>query len=399
MFIQKLKKIKSYDDLFAKLFSFIKLYLREGVLNFYKKIFKANFSSETKYFYDKNTTSLLNLIFYKTKKNLDLGFSYTTQNIDYSNRVESYKKIKNIINDELKFEKIKQKENDLEQINLNGYLDSSLFDFQQEDLLNFNKKILKEKKYPGHVIHESLKSNLITMINPTYTCFHPKDILKHREVQKLIFNKDLINFLVNYFDCVPTCGSINCYTQNKKSNIQSVQNFHRDNDDFKTLTYFIFLTDTEKDNGGHEYIRYTHDLEMGNKNINKDKICLINNMINKKYNISIRDYKSLNEFYNLPKNGYEMQDLYNNLSDEKIQLFGKAGKSFMTNNFGLHRAVPPTKNSRTILWISYTLIKNHGYNRYPSRLKFNDIINSLHTGLDDKIIKYIYRNFINYENT
>ena len=148
--------------------------------------------------------------------------------------------------------------------------------------------------------------------------------------------------------------------------------------------FFVFLSDTNKDNGSHCYIKYSHDYDIFRNNLNRD----IHDEIKKEgYDIV--------SFFELDKNSYGHEKKLNILKSGYEYLYGKKGTSFMTNNYGLHRAIEPTNNERIIFWLSFGIYNNQNIKRLPARIPSNKL-NFLPNTNKNKF-KYIYRNYIKFD--
>ena len=350
------------------------------------KIIYEGYNSIPKFPYEENKINnnqlkKINKIIKKEK--LDFYFEQ-----NFKKRKNKYLKKIKIINKVFNYKKklfslsLNQEKN-LRKLNNLGFCKNGTFRLNRTKLQKIIKELEKLNVYKGHVVHASKGKSNLDFSKEKFYSYHPKDLLKINEIQELIFNKQFINFVSNYFKTIPTCGSINCFWQSpsKKGQEQLVQNFHRDEDDDKTITFFMFLTDTSLNNGGHEYIKYTHIPKIFFKNL-------------KKKDKEIFDCKR-NNIFEIKNSGYGYKKIYEKLRFYKEQLYGKSGTSFFTNNYGFHRAVPPKKKPRLILWISFSLLNNHAKGKFiPSRIVRNELFKSNF----NKYEKYIYRNFINFKN-
>ncbi len=361
-----------------------------------KYINRPNFIAEKNYDYVSSTDELLKNIRDELRLILNLKsdnyMDFFDKNISYLEKVEIKKKITSIINNNL--DTISNPVNPLDEINItylnnlikNGFSKTSSFDLNQNEvgkLINFFKD---KQKFPGHIISNSNKPTKSNLKNSVYYTYQPSDILSSEIIQNKIFNTSFINLAESYFGCVPTCITLNFYCQKKKINEFDYlpQFFHRDVHDLKLLTFFVFLTNTKKDNGGHCYIKYSHDYESMNKNLKKDEISLLN-----------KKGKSILSYFELDKNSYGHEDSLELLKSNYEYLYGDSGSSFVTDNFGLHRAIEPKDGERLIFWISFGLFNNQNHQRLPKRFPSSKIFKSLNH--NNEKIKYIYRNYINFK--
>tara|TARA_A100001015_G_scaffold321593_1_gene453254 strand:- start:1165 stop:2283 length:1119 start_codon:yes stop_codon:yes gene_type:complete len=368
-----------------KIFSRINVYIN-----------RPNFKAEKKYDYVSSTNESLNNI--RDDLNLILNvksdnyMDFFDKKISHLEKVEIKKKIISIIKNNI--DMTCNPANPLDEINItyfnnlikDGFSKTSSFDLNKNEvdrLINFFKD---KQKFPGHIISNSNKPTNSNLKKSVYYTYQPSDILSSEIIQSKIFNMNFINLAENYFGCVPTCITLNLYCQKKKINEFDYlpQFFHRDVHDLKLLTFFVFLTNTQKDNGGHCYIKYSHDYESMKKNLKKNEISLLNDQ-----------KKSILSFFELDKNSYGHEDSLELLRSNYEYLFGDSGSSFVTDNFGLHRAIEPKDGERLIFWVSFGLFNNQNYQRLPKRFPSSKI--SKNFNHDDEKFKYIYRNYINFK--
>lgn len=159
-------------------------------------------------------------------------------------------------------------------------------------------------------------------------------IFNMKEINKLIFDPDIIKICENYFNSSAHLSNIDMWWTPVRSNInlkteianKSAQFFHFDLDRVKWLKFFIYLTDTTVDDGPHEYV-------VGTNRVSKKDKFLLN-----------RGYKRINE-----------KDIYSIYESEKIQkILGKKGTIFVGDTSCFHRGYPPIKNDRLLLVLEYS---------------------------------------------
>ncbi len=87
--------------------------------------------------------------------------------------------------------------------------------------------------------------------------YSPKASLLCNELLSLLLNPEIINIAATYLGCFPTLYSLNTYRTfpNKNYDTHAV---HRDHDDFKFLTFFIYLCDVDETTGPFFYYPKTH---------------------------------------------------------------------------------------------------------------------------------------------
>ena len=79
----------------------------------------------------------------------------------------------------------------------------------------------------------------------------------------------------------------------------------------------------------------------------------------------------------------------------KIELFGESGSGFLTDNYGVHRAVAPLTKPRLIFWVSFGLFNNQNSERLPERLEIKRLDND-NNNKNFSVLKYVYRNYIKF---
>ncbi len=259
-------------------------------------------------------------------------------------REDKYLKLSKLLNDEFGTNK------KLDLLNTNGYL--SLGQTMPKSSIDAIFSSLEGKDiFNGHVLcyakekmQFSTEMNLYDIprtfgsdiANQTgIYSFNMYDLLQIPEVLMACTNSALLELISNYLGCPPVLYSANLMLSinDGSSEIQNAVNgFHRDYDDFKCVSHFIYLTDTEEDSGGHIYKTGTH-------------------------------------------NGNE--------DGEEAYLFGKSGSSFITDPYGFHRGVKPKPESfRALLWIRYGMYEHYIYREIDQNHRFRVELDKLSDIID-----------------
>ena len=224
------------------------------------------------------------------------------------------------------------------------------------NILNAELTKLEISKFPiykGH-IKNSLYSDEIPIYNYNLQdlngiyCWSMQDLIKCKTITDVASNPLIIDLVSRYLGCLPTCYGINCMLSVGTSGHGTTRR-HRDLDDFKFLSLFIYLDDVNLTNGPHVYEPGTH------KGIPNQPVGSLLSPIDK---------------------------------NPKI-LVGKAGDSFIEDNWGIHYGMTlQPKSVRRCLWIRYGLYDNwtsrHSVNLGQQRTdehKFNN----------NEITKYVFR--------
>lgn len=162
-----------------------------------------------------------------------------------------------------------------------------------------------------------------------------------------IFNNPLlIDMIEEFMGCVPTLYSLNgwwSFPANRPELIHS-QYFHRDIDDWRFLTLFLFLTDVDTLGGPHQVIAGSQTLEGTRRLVAKAKA-------------AGRDVGGFD-----PENSF-VSSAGEQLSKDCERLFGEhvfnatgpAGTMWLVNTMALHRGLVPLQSPRLIVWARYGL--------------------------------------------
>lgn len=130
---------------------------------------------------------------------------------------------------------------------------------------------------------------------------------------KLMTRPDIVALAQEYLGCLPVVAEMNIFWNKFTGEKFHTQNVHRDYNDFKFLTVFIYLTDVDDDNGPHVYYPKTH-------------------------------------------NGEEV-------SEEPVVIKAKAGTAIFGDTYALHYGKPLEKGQRLLFWSRYSIHKSNNFYR------------------------------------
>lgn len=166
------------------------------------------------------------------------------------------------------------------------------------------------------------------------------DISKLSEVQSLINNKGLLSLVELYLGCKPICYRVSSWWQipqtHSKYQASNAQRWHRDRDDFRFITLFIYLTDVDHESGPHCYLPETHNHTF----LTKD---YLNYSEKQRAVITGKIHKFLND--------NEIVNLFPGIK-QKVWV-GEAGSAFLEDTRGFHKASIPTKSARLIMQVRW----------------------------------------------
>ena len=148
---------------------------------------------------------------------------------------------------------------------------------------------------------------------------------KKLEYFKSFFLKN--QYLLNFFKKYINPNKISSFIMAnkvvpKKNNIGSGGNWHRDDKNGRQLKFILYLTDVKKNNGGFNYIKYTH------KPINRILYSL-------KLGWSFNKFRFVKEEIDCLPNKYQIVDVT-----------GKAGDLIIVDTSGIHKGSPIRSGER-----------------------------------------------------
>lgn len=156
----------------------------------------------------------------------------------------------------------------------------------------------------------------------------------------------LIDFIESYLGCVPTLYSLNAWWSfpANKPELIHVQHFHRDIDDWRFLTLFLYVTTVDGNGGPHQVIRGSHTLE-GMKALkaqaeargkNSAAVDAANSFV-----VTAGEEFSTN-----------CEELF---GDSIVNATGPAGTMWLVNTIALHRGLVPVTSPRLLVWARFGL--------------------------------------------
>jgi len=243
--------------------------------------------------------------------------------------------LKNLKNEGIsRYDAFKINENVISNVNI--YFKNAEHYYESHSPIPKNKKLKHEKT-------ESL-----------YTSYDLTTQLNCSDLLSICLDERLISIAQNYIGSAPRLYSLNTFKTLPSNNISNekyfTHEFHRDVDNLKWVVFFIFWTDTDKDNGGFQQIKYSHS--------NSQKL---NSLIKSK-----SKFNTSEKFIQKTIPGYGMDDEYEKIFNEEIfHCYGKSGTIISCDTFGLHKGMP-VKTPRLVTWIRYgNFISRQKQNKAP----------------------------------
>jgi Fe-S-cluster containining protein len=159
----------------------------------------------------------------------------------------------------------------------------------------------------------------------------------------------IVDFIEPALGCVPTLYSVNAWWSfpARTPTDRGAQYFHRDTDDWRFFTLFLYLTDVDEGSGPHQLVAGSHTLEGTERLLARARAA------------GRRDvpFDALDSFTNYFGDDFSQrcERLFN---DSVTNIAGDAGTIFTANTVALHRGLVPTKTPRLIVWARYGLGPN-----------------------------------------
>lgn len=169
------------------------------------------------------------------------------------------------------------------------------------------------------------------------------DVLGAPHLLELANRPDILGAVESYLGCVPTLYSVNFFWSfpDRAERFVSTQNFHRDFDDFRFCTLFLFLTDIRTNDGAHYYIRGTNRRDVTEK----------------AWRERYPDPKPYSIDKLFERITYHDPDIHHLFPNEIEPVLGPAGSAVIEDTYGLHKGDIP-KTNRLLGWMRYGLYQN-----------------------------------------
>lgn len=163
----------------------------------------------------------------------------------------------------------------------------------------------------------------------------------------------MLSIAEGYLGCTPTLYSMNAFWSfpGTTEPTLGLQTFHRDFDDFRFCTLFVFLTDTDATDGAHTYIVETH--RYGTFKTLVGRLALSSS------DPAYADMlESLDEADLFSSSNLDLDDACDQLLAPAFRsVHGSAGSAVIEDTYGLHRGSIP-RTPRLLFWARYGLYQN-----------------------------------------
>jgi hypothetical protein len=218
--------------------------------------------------------------------------------------------------------------------------------FLSQDEVNEIVEITKNLQgYNAHVPSQSDKVLRSYDDNYPYNVisYSPENFYTNDLIVDKMRDPKIISLAQSYFGCFPTIYSLNCWKHKFTGSVYGTQLDHRDFDDYKFLSFFIYLSDIDENNGPHVYYLQTHNGEEP-----KYEKCII----------------------------------------------GKAGTAVLADTFAYHKCKPLVSGERLMIWWRYGIHLNKMHFKDGNdnfRVDKNKLFSSIEDNLHNQ---FLFRAFI-----
>lgn len=158
------------------------------------------------------------------------------------------------------------------------------------------------------------------------------DLVQCPHILRLANSPALLDLARRYIGCTPTISGLSArWSFPGESSTETVQQFHRDSEDWKAFRVMVYLTDVDDTSGPHVYIRRTH----GDRHTSRLKV--------------VRSREIEQQFG----------------PQRIVRQLGTRGTGFAVDTAGLHKGEVPRTAARLLLSFQYSILPCYLYEYEP----------------------------------
>ena len=210
--------------------------------------------------------------------------------------------------------------------------------------------------FAAHVAHYSDKirrpKDETRALSP-YGSYLINDAFRRPELLGIALNPKFLALADAYLGALPTLYSINVFWT--FADMEGMTHtFHRDFDDVRFLSLFVYLTDVAADNGPIQFIPGSHASPKSRAGMSADQ----------RLPFDGNDYFHNDEFFpprSKDFNADQLAQLEPIFYAHPQIMSGPAGTAFVMDSYGIHRGTPIFGQDRLVCWIRYGLSPNTAY--------------------------------------
>ncbi len=161
-------------------------------------------------------------------------------------------------------------------------------------------------------------------------------ILACPHILDLINTPDLLDIAAGYLGCKPTITTVGIHWSFPGNWApSSVQTYHRDQEHWRFIKFFVYLTDVDMDSGAHRFLLGSHR-SMGR----------------------------------LRLASYSNEEVEEGFGQGKVRtVIGKKGTNFAEDTWGIHRGIMPVTRARLMVDVMYAVGAVPIYEDHPVRVE------------------------------
>jgi len=180
-----------------------------------------------------------------------------------------------------------------------------------------------------------------------YGCYARGHVLGCPHLIEIANDPHLLQIAETYLGCPPTIYNVNAWWSFAQSQTAArySQSLHRDIEELRFLTLFIYLTPVNDRNGPHRYIKHSHNKAALTQALGK---------------IGLRQ-EAIGPLIDplFVGNGYDYSDKSDALLGHLAMVWkGPPGSAILADTYGLHMGIPPAEGERLMVWVRYGLGPN-----------------------------------------
>ena len=213
---------------------------------------------------------------------------------------------------------------------------------------------------PTYGAHVAAQSDGLVLENDSseFACYGLSDIAATPHVIEIANDPGLISLAEQYLGCVPTIYSLNIWWSRPAPDegTRTTQSFHRDIDDFKFLSLFIYLSDVTMETGPHQYAIGTHTND-GLANVLAQSLDLPDTRELETIQRS-PEFSAVLENLNRGQSDLSPEHAKSIVGDNYKSYIGSAGTGLIMSPAGFHKGLTPRSDARLMLWVRYGTHEN-----------------------------------------
>lgn len=204
--------------------------------------------------------------------------------------------------------------------------------------------------YAGHVLEhtDGVPRDFDTVRQSAhYGCYARDHVFACPHLIEIANDPRLLQIAEAYLGCPPTIYNLNAWWSFPQAQVPArySQSLHRDIEELRFLTLFIYLTPVDDKNGPHRYIKYSHT-----------KAALIHALMSAGWQQAAAA-SAIDPLF--VGNGYDHSAQADALLGSLAMVWkGAAGSAILADTYGLHMGIPPAEGERLMAWVRYGLGPN-----------------------------------------